>query len=157
VVKREFENSPSVSWSASAGSIYPLVKKLSGAGLLEIQKQRWGARQKALVSISDTGRDALQSWAESVPEGIAQPSPDPIRTRSFYLDVLEEERRFRFLDQAEAATQRAIEELRCAIASLPDTEPEYESLAAAGAVFQLKARLRWIRYLRRAAEGPSRV
>ena len=149
VVKREFETSASASWSASAGSIYPLVKKLSGAGLLVVQEQRWGTRKKALLALSRSGRNALESWAADVPQRIGQPSPDPIRTRSFFLDVLSEEQRVHFLDQAEAATQSAIEELRSAIAELPDTESKFESLAAAGAVFQLSARLRWLRYLRR--------
>ncbi|CAA9261004.1 MAG: hypothetical protein AVDCRST_MAG42-2956 [uncultured Chthoniobacterales bacterium] len=151
IVKREFATSASVSWSASAGSIYPLVKKLSAAGLLSLRQQPWGSGEKTLLSLTDAGRDALRSWVATVPDKIGQPAPDPIRTRAFFLDVLLEEDRLRFLNEAEKVTQSAIQELRSAMAVLPDAESKFELLATSGAVFQLRARLRWIRYLRSSA------
>lgn len=151
VVKREFETSPSASWSASAGSIYPLVKKLSAVGLLDVQEQRWGTRKKALVVLSSAGRAALEAWVATVPGRVGQPAPDPIRTRAFFLDVLPAAQRTRFLDEAEEATQGALEEIRSAMAALRDTGSRFDLLGTSGALFQLKARLRWIRYLRRCA------
>ena len=152
VVKREFEMSPSGSWSASAGSIYPLVKKLVAAGLLRAQEQPWGTRRKTVVGLTRAGKDALTDWVAAVPNPLGQPPPDPIRTRAFFLDVLTDADRLRFLDEAEKVTLSAIKELRSAMAALPDTESKFELLGASGAVFQLKARLRWIRYLGCAAE-----
>jgi DNA-binding PadR family transcriptional regulator len=149
VVKRVFENSPSVSWSASAGSIYPLVKKLCAHGLLSVQERAWGTQVKTLVSITEAGRDALRSWIATVPNDIGRPSADPIRTRAFFLDAVSKEQRLSFLDEAEKATDAALREVESAMAALPCNESEFELLGASGAVFQLKARLRWIRYLRR--------
>ena len=151
-VKREFETSPSGSWSASAGSIYPLVKKLTAAGLLRAQEQPWGTRRKTVVALTRAGKNALAHWVAAVPNSLGQPPPDPIRTRAFFLDVLTPVDRLRFLDEAEEATSSAIEQLRSGMAALPDTESKFEFLGASGAVFQLKARLRWIRYLRCASE-----
>jgi DNA-binding PadR family transcriptional regulator len=156
VLKREFDTSPSSSWSASAGSIYPLVKKLSAAGLIDVQQKSWGTRTRATVTLSETGKDALHDWVATVPHRIGQPSPDPIRTRAFFLDVLPQEQRSHFLDEAEEVTRKAIDELRAAMTALHHPESRVDFLATSGAFFQLKARLRWIRYLRRCASTQVR-
>lgn len=152
LIKREFDTSPSASWSASAGAIYPLVKKLAAAGLLTSEEQRWGSRKKTLLALSRSGRTALERWVAAVPHELGPPTPDPIRTRAFFLDVLSEDQRARFLAESETVTRLAIHDLKSALAAIPDTGSKLELLATSGALFQLRARLRWIRHLAGAAE-----
>lgn len=149
VIKREFEAALSVSWSASAGSIYPLVKKLTSAGLLITHTEGWGKGTKTLVQLSKAGGKALASWTASVPSWAAQAGSDPIRTRAFFLDVLSSDAdRIRFVGDAERETKSAIADLERAVAAMPPEKPFFESVATEGAIFQLKARLKWLRRLR---------
>jgi DNA-binding PadR family transcriptional regulator len=153
LVKREFETALSASWSGSAGSIYPLVKKLGAAGLLLIRKEEWGRGTKTLLELSAAGQRALTEWAASVPLWAAQAGADPIRTRAFFLDVLSSDAdRLRFVVSAEQATRSAIADLERAIGGMAADAPVLESVATEGAIFQLKGRLTWLRRLRQALE-----
>ncbi len=146
-VKREFELSPSASWSASAGAIYPLIGKLERLGLLEARKEAWGAREKKLVNLSPAGEAELTVWLSSLPEWTGRVTPDPIRTRAYFLDLLRDQKeQLKFLAAAEENSRLAARQLEKQIEAL---DSRYERLATLGSLLQVKARLRWIRMLRR--------
>jgi DNA-binding PadR family transcriptional regulator len=154
LIKREFDTAPSVSWSASAGSIYPLVRKLAASGLLVMTKAPWGKGTKTLVELSGTGRQALVDWTASVPEWAGLVAPDPIRTRVFFLNVLSTiDDHLRFVEDSEQVTRTAIANLESELRELPAQASVFERLANEGALFQLKARLRWLRRLRGVLQG----
>ena len=146
VVKREFEQSPSSSWSASAGAIYPAITKLEAHGLLSSREEAWRGRTRRLVRLTARGRTALRAWLSDLPDWTGRVTSDPIRARAHFLDLLpDQDGRLAFLATAEANTRQAITELD----ALDGDRPEYERLATLGSRLQLRARLQWIRVARR--------
>ncbi|HZN05057.1 MAG TPA: helix-turn-helix transcriptional regulator, partial [Candidatus Polarisedimenticolia bacterium] len=62
VVRCHFLESPSPYWSGSAGSIYPLLKRLRGLGLVQERPREEGRRRSILLSLTAAGRTALAGW-----------------------------------------------------------------------------------------------
>ncbi|MCP9222031.1 PadR family transcriptional regulator [Erythrobacter sp. LQ02-29] len=79
-VRKAFQNSPSIEWSGSAGAVYPAVRRLVAAGLLDAVAQDDKRATKHLF-LTPRGRAALKAWSRdclrSVSVGI-----DPFRLRS---------------------------------------------------------------------------
>jgi DNA-binding PadR family transcriptional regulator len=55
-------------WAASYGQIYPELKKLAGAGLLEGHDEPRGERRRTVYAITATGESALKDWLRRAPE-----------------------------------------------------------------------------------------
>lgn len=55
-------------WAASYGQIYPELRKLSEAGLVEGVDQPTGGRRRTVYSITEAGLAELRSWLERPPE-----------------------------------------------------------------------------------------
>jgi DNA-binding PadR family transcriptional regulator len=143
---RLFQLSPTSSWRASSGSIYPLVKKLVRLGLLTTQPGGAGGRKASLVSLSEDGRAALVQWLLHEPDGLGDPSSDPIRSRLMFLGQLPPAQRRAFVERALALTEQSILSLNGIIAGIPASE-RLELFAHQGALGQLKARRDWLRSL----------
>jgi len=142
-VMREFATSPSYTWSASAGAVYPALRRLQEMGLISAATDN----RKRSLALSAAGMIALRQWLKFRPSmgGVAG---HPIRTRMFFLDALPADRdRLAFLDAAEAETQRALDEIAAYIEALPDRDSEV--WGSVGSAFELKARQRWLRWMRR--------
>jgi DNA-binding PadR family transcriptional regulator len=138
----------SAGWSASPGSVYPLVRKLHRLGLIEeAERERRGARLVQRYTLTPEGRTLLRSWLLSFPGWAGLPPADAIRTRSFFLDALSPAARAEFFRQAEARTREALAEFR---ADTDAFEPDsLQSLARMGGAFHLEARLRWLRKIKK--------
>jgi DNA-binding PadR family transcriptional regulator len=152
-VRRFFAESPTRSWSSSAGSIYPAIKRLVGEGLVLASEPR-GGRGTRLLSATGQGVAALRQWLLEVAPDIGTATPDPIRTRTFYLAVLEQEGRKAFLSAAIRSTEAALEtatSLAEALETVADQRSRY--LGALGAVFELRARREWLDLVKRELGG----
>ncbi len=146
VIQKNFEL-VSASWSASPGSVYPLVTKLCRVGLVCREKAFQGSRPISRFRLTEEGVAQIQVWVKDLPDWAGRPPADAIRTRAFFLDVLESDTgRIGFLKDAEAATRAALTRLEDGIASA-DGQGELEVLGQLGGVFQLRARLEWLRRL----------
>jgi DNA-binding PadR family transcriptional regulator len=143
-IMRLFQQSPTASWRASSGSIYPLVRKLIGLGLVEAQPSAAGGRKSNLLTLSSSGRAALVDWLREMPDGLGDPSPDPIRTRLLFIGDLPPAQRRAFVERSVALTENSIGSLQAVIASIPADEP-YEYFVHAGALHELQARRDWLR------------
>src|SRR5215468_3911961 len=65
-------------WSASHSQIYPELKRLEESGLIEGAPTTVGEKlEKRVYSITESGRDALSSWASGAP--VYRPNRDPER------------------------------------------------------------------------------
>jgi DNA-binding PadR family transcriptional regulator len=138
----------SASWSASPGSVYPLVAKLCRLGLLSRDEGRRGSRSISEYHLTPEGLSQVRAWVQGLPEWAGRPPADAIRTRAFFLDTLEsDDARLQFLKDAEAATKVALARLEDGIAGA-GSQSELESLGQLGGALQLRARLEWLRRLR---------
>jgi PadR family transcriptional regulator AphA len=66
-IKALVDNSTRFFWAASYGQIYPQLKKLSEAGLLEGVETPRGDRKRTVYAITAKGEEALRSWLREPP------------------------------------------------------------------------------------------
>lgn len=79
-VRTAFADSFSLEWKGSAGSVYPAVKRLEQAGLLQASKAQ-GGRSTRRLELTEAGRNALEMWACD-PALASSVGIDPFRLRA---------------------------------------------------------------------------
>lgn len=142
-VMRAFATSASSSWSAGAGAVYPALNRLERGGLIAAAD----AGRRRMLQVSAEGLRALRDWL-TVQPWMGSMTSDPLRTRTFFLDVLPNRAdQIEFITRAEGETRAAVVALLDRIEGLPKGMEKYGST---GSLFELKARLRWLRWMRRA-------
>jgi DNA-binding PadR family transcriptional regulator len=67
-IKSAVDRSVRFFWAASYGQIYPELRRLSHAGLVEGEPQPQSGRRRTVFSLTKAGRDALEQWLEREPE-----------------------------------------------------------------------------------------
>ncbi len=79
-------------WAVSYGQLYPELKRLLDAGLIEAEDQPTGSRQRTLYRLTRLGEEALADW---VSDFAVRPCEirDEMLVRLFFSDVLEPQRR----------------------------------------------------------------
>src|SRR5690242_6385996 len=61
-IKRTVDGSTRFFWAASYGQIYPELRKLRAAGLVESERDDAGARKRTVHRLTPAGREALRAW-----------------------------------------------------------------------------------------------
>jgi len=147
-VRKEFAVSVTPRWSASAGSIYPVLERLSRRRLVRAVAKAWGPRSRTQFAITARGRAQLQRWVgPPFGPGLGGPAYDPLRTRSCFLGAMTRPERARFVRHALRATQVALTALRRHAPG--SVRPgDFEAMSLRGARLALEARLRWLEELR---------
>ncbi len=150
VIRRHLEASLSSYWSASAGAIYPLMRRLDSRGWIRTEEKVFGTRTRRSYSLTPEGRNRLRAWlSPSDAEWSASFTYDPIRTRVFFLGHVPLKLRLDFLDEAIIHTATALAGHRADKEAHSDALSEYDSMGRDGAIAELKARLGWLRSVRR--------
>lgn len=143
-VRKEFEASATHSWSASAGAIYPLVRRLVVAELISESLDADDGRGTRKLQVTDKGNQALCEWVMETQAGILSAGPDPIRTRSFALATLPPEQQMRVLQDWRCAT---VERLEATVRQIARFEVEGDftaAMATRGGELEERARIQWI-------------
>jgi len=146
-VRKEFSGSLTPAWSSSTGSIYPCIRRLVESGRLTASAPK-GGRSKRILAITPAGRRVLRDWLSSDTALIASATPDPIRTRCYFLSLMTRFDRDRFLDDALRSTEKALasaeairnDRLKAKLGSL-------QHLVSEGVIFELAARRDWLRLM----------
>lgn len=151
-VRSVFAASRTTEWSASAGSIYPVIERLKRLKLVKLGRAE-GPRGRRDLSLTPKGEQALRRWMTGLEDWTARATPDPIRTRACFLDYLESPaEQVRFLELATALTLTMVAELEAAAtAARRGSQADYYSLL--GAQYQLEARLQWLGVVRAAVSA----
>jgi len=76
-------------WAASYGQIYPELKKLSEAGLVEGVDAPTGDRKRTVYAITEAGEEALKGWLREPPETLEMREEGLLKL--FFSGVLEPE------------------------------------------------------------------
>jgi len=140
-VRSVFAESPAPFFSGSEGSIYAVVRRLEGRGLLRGEDRPGDGRAARDLSATDAGVTALKAWLR-FEDWMAGPTPDPLRTRVLFAGVLSSGQRGDLLAQAERTLEGEVEEGRARIGACDD---EASRAAARGALAVAEARLSWTR------------
>ncbi len=98
-IKALVDKSTAFFWTASYGQIYPELKRLADAGLIEGEDQAQGGRKRTIYSLTGSGREALAAWHES--DVAIQETRDETLLKLFFADAV-----------GEGATERALEAKR---------------------------------------------
>lgn len=143
--------SPSPHWGHSAGSIYPIFRRLERDGRVAAEPHATGARRSLRYRITPSGRAALRRWlGPAVSVFSASLPPDPLRTRVAFLGALDPPDRAQFLKEAEA---RILAQMEDAAGYARAADDPWSRLVSDGARATLHARLEWIRRARRALDA----
>lgn len=149
-VRRNFATSPSSEWSASAGSVYPLIERLIRARLVRRRAVARDTRGRSDLFVTAAGQSAIRAWLTDLEPWTGQSTMDPIRSRMHFLDfLLHDSDRKNFLDRAEALTDQSLQNLARYVENEKKIS-EINYLASLGAIYELRARKQWLRKVRRA-------
>ena len=151
-VRKVFARSLTSTWSSSTGSIYPSIRRLENARHV-VSSSPKGARARKTVRVTPLGRAAVESWLEAITPEMAGPAPNPVRTRMYFLSLLNSTQRTVFIRKAIASTRSAAtdaERRRDGRAS-DEHEDIVQHLASEGVLYELRGRLRWLEWLEREA------
>jgi DNA-binding PadR family transcriptional regulator len=158
-VRQIFAQSSTPSWSGSSGSVYPAVERLRRQGFVDGAAEAGDRRGRKNLTVTPAGEHAIKSWIATLEPWTAKATPDPIRTRTSFLEQLtSDSERVDFLVRAEMLTKKMLGDLKLELGADPEgSRAEYA--AGLGAIYQLEARLKWLRKVRRLVQAvsPSRI
>jgi PadR family transcriptional regulator AphA len=67
-IKSIVDKSTRFFWAASYGQIYPELRRLAAAGLIEGKASPQGGRRRNVYRLTTTGRKELRAWLDAEPE-----------------------------------------------------------------------------------------
>ena len=144
-VRMAFAQSLTSSWRASTGAIYPLIRKLKNLGLIKERPIPDDLRKTKILEVTENGLAEVRSWVANMPDWIADPAADTIRTRYYFLSSLSEDQRRSVLAAWITGSQDKISQLSSEIQRFIDRGDKVEASAHRGAMMQLQARVKWLK------------
>ena len=93
-------------WAVSYGQLYPELKRLLDAGLIDAEDQPTGSRQRTLYRLTRLGEEALADWVSDTGTRPCE-LRDEMLVRLFFSDAVEPEKRVE-LARNMAARHRAL-------------------------------------------------
>ncbi|MFN3667896.1 MAG: PadR family transcriptional regulator [Brevundimonas sp.] len=146
-VRKVFAQSLTPTWSSSTGSIYPSIGRLEKMDMVTASAPQ-GGRSRKLVSATAEGKRRLSAWLADIDASTASATPDAIRTRMFFLALASAADRRDIISAAVRSTEIALstaEQTR--LARPPSQGTDWARYASMGVIYQLRARLDWLRWL----------
>jgi len=98
-VRCSFERSTTTRFSSSAGSIYPLIRRLVDRGLLAVAKTSTDGRGTKRYSVTSKGRELVRDWITGLGDPTMIGMYDPIRSRLLNLSLLPKAARIPWLEE----------------------------------------------------------
>ncbi|MFD2417157.1 PadR family transcriptional regulator [Amycolatopsis pigmentata] len=145
-------------WHASHSQIYPELRRMTAAGLVEVVEK--GARGSRTYTITDAGRAELRDWAFN--PSAAAPARNEKVLRLLALPVLDVADARRLAERVSAESDELEAQLRQSQRQVaddhdPGTRPGYAYFSAEFALRYLKLEREWARWvLENLKPGPSR-
>ena len=136
-VRRAFQQSPSSSWSGSAGAVYPAIDRLARAGLVHMGDPVAGRGTRPL-SLTKAGESALEGWFTNAAAACTI-GADPFRLRAGLWITLPADRRRQVL----TAMAETVAEEMAKLDGRDDLDP-VEQVGNELARRQQQMRLNWL-------------
>jgi PadR family transcriptional regulator AphA len=124
-IKRVVDRSTRFFWAASYGQIYPELRALAEAGLVEGESRPTGGRRRTVYRLTDAGREELRRWLDRPPDRLEL--RDEGLLKLFFAGAAEPGKAVELID----AKRRLMEEK---LAALREIEP-YAAAAASSDPF----------------------
>jgi len=149
-LRRHMLASPSTQWSASAGAIYPLMRRLESVGLLSSAHAQNGKRERRVYSITPPGKSALKQWiGPPLAADAVSVMYDPMRSRARFLGALPKSQRAAWLKTARAALDQVEANVRSWHEQFGDSDDPFRALMTRHGELDVQMRRKWLDELER--------
>ena len=148
-IRKVFERSPNPHWSASAGSIYPLVERLARHRLLSARAHVIGQRRGMKYSLTASGRKVLRSWILDAKHDKLVGISDLLRLRFRFLSELKRTEQRRFIVAMIHKMTEEVKKIEADSRRKSSSHDDYSYLTARGALLMARARLTWLQEVRK--------
>jgi len=139
-VVTEFAGSQTFAYRSGAGSIYPLLKRLTEIGLLSLDRKHY--------SLTEQGREAMRDWLRPpFPEADFSTNLDVLRSRAYFLKLLEPAEIDQFVSHCEANLATLLETCQTIQGKYQEAGDPFSEMAMEGTILETEARIEWIRHL----------
>ncbi|MFG0304613.1 MAG: PadR family transcriptional regulator [Phycisphaerales bacterium JB040] len=143
-VRMMIEKNLSTTFSSSAGSIYPLMRRLEKRGLMKSVASARGKRKHVEYSVTPAGKKAVRDWVRPpYDQGDLWPT-DGLRERFHYLNLLSRAEQKAWIEHARTELEAGLERLK----TLPEPPEGFETqiaLVRSNVRRINKARLAWLK------------
>jgi PadR family transcriptional regulator AphA len=116
-IKRLVDNSTRFFWAASYGQIYPELRRLESAALVEGSSAPRGGRARRVYTLTPAGQTAIQDWLTD-PE-VGYELRDEALLKLFFADALSAEQALALVRAIRAHRERVLARMRELEGSLP--------------------------------------
>jgi PadR family transcriptional regulator, regulatory protein AphA len=131
-IKALVDNSTRFFWAASYGQIYPELKRLAEAGLVEGADAPTGGRKRTVYAITESGAEALQDWLRRPPR--TYETRDEGLLKLFFADALPREEAVEILRSMRGHRAGLIERLRAIEPKTLEKEDPYPLMVLRGGI-----------------------
>jgi len=148
-IKKEIEAGVGNFYTASYGSLYPALKKLSDKGYLTMTEHLHGNRVKKYYEATDLGRTAFLEWLSSPFD--PNSSSDSLLARIYFFGVLPEDLRKQQLQEYELYHQqllRKLEVMERHFSTSADDSEYFELSTLYLGLQHLQDSIRWFQHIR---------
>jgi len=144
-IRQVFLKSPNPHWATSAGTIYPLVKRLHQRGLIRSERHATGKREGLMYEVTSEGLKSLRRWIGPAPPPVATAVPiDPLRLRIRFMGALSEKDRKTLFVAARRDLKKSIKWLEAEGARMRNDQDPFLYLAFRGSIMTTKSRLAFL-------------
>ena len=145
-IRRQLKASPSPHWSASAGSVYPLLERLKKPRYISAETDDEDGRGRKYLSVSTSGRRELRNWIlAGTGHEVISVTNDPIRTRSFFLDVITRPDQKEFLEKLIEQMESLLQDNNEYLDQQSQEDDLFGFLGAKGVCLATEARIEWLK------------
>ena len=145
-VRQQLKVAPSSHWRASAGSVYPLLQRMEDEELIVKTADSDDGRGRQLIRITRQGRAALKRWLlTGTEQELISSMTDPVRSRLFFLDVLNLTQRTTYLEELITEMEGYLHKTKDHLNTLSADDDPCDYLGSLGAVKIAEARLEWLK------------
>ncbi len=156
-IRQIFLKSPSPHWATSAGTIYPLVKRLHQRGLIRSERHATGRREGLIYTLTPAGLKALRHWIGPAPSRVAIAVPvDPLRLRLRFMGALPEREQSALIRNCRHELAASLKCLQSEAATKRNDPDKFLYLAYRSAVTITRARLAMLNDAERMVASQSR-
>lgn len=147
-IRQSFEKSTTTRFSSSAGSIYPLVKRLADRGDLIAGETPGDGRKSCNYRVTAKGLRRARAWLNGLDDAAQIGVYDPIRSRLTNLNLLSDKQQLDWLDDMIALLEQQQELIR-SYESRPFVGDQRLHEAARQSLWaENRVRIHWLREIR---------
>lgn len=139
-IAKVYEASPVSNFNSSTGKIYPMIRRLRDAGLLDAHTVEGDARGTEQLSITADGKQAVRDWVKDIRTSHLLPD-DPLRTKVQSLDLLTRDERIAWISQLKVKLLDKLDELEL---YAREVSVPYHDLVHENAVRSVRGRMDWL-------------